>query len=81
MLEHLNAYSELPETANAIPASEGIWTLPYIRFVADALCEDPSDKDKLQTTLWQLDNMSTGEVMDLYDEYRAKLAETVSGQA
>jgi hypothetical protein len=74
MLEHLEAYSGLPKTVGEIPVPETVRSLPYIRFVADALCDNPEDKEELQKVLWRLDAMATGNVCDLYNQYHERLA-------
>lgn len=73
MIEHLTEYTGLPVSANEIPAGDSIWVRPYIRFIADGLCDDPADLDKLQNTLWKLDSMSTGDLMDLYDKLQSQV--------
>lgn len=49
--------------------------MPYVRQIAEHMCEDPSDKDELQQKLWQIDAMATADVRKIYNGMTAETAE------
>ena len=41
--------------------------MPYVRQIAEHMCEDPNDKDELQRKLWQIDAMAYADVRKVYE--------------
>ncbi len=60
-----------------IPASMevDVREMPYVRQIAESMCENKRDKDQLQAALWQIDAMATADVEKLYFGMKTAVAD------